>query len=224
MRAAHLLGCLPPTPRIEEPGWAALLDAATVQETQLFRAPAQLALLEAELPPLAHAARAAGRPLRLLSAGCATGEEACTLAAIALGLEVPGLAVEVVGLDISRPALRAAEAGLIGAHLGAPLGLVPARHLPWLRGEDGTPRLHPALRRLLAFERVNLLDMPDTLGLFDAMLCRNVLIYMDDQARRAVLHGLIARLRPGGLLGLGATDSAPGGTMRPLGRAMYAHG
>lgn len=221
-RAAHLWP-LKAAPGLDEPGWAALLDATTVQETQLFRAPAQLAALDAGLPPLAGAARAAERPLRLLSAGCATGEEAFSLAAIGLGLALPGLAVEVVGLDICRPALAAAEAGLIGAHLGAPLALVPARHLPWLAGADGAPRLHPALRRLLRFQRCNLLELSHGLGLFDAILCRNVLIYMETDARRVVLDGLLKLLRPHGLLGLGATDAAPGPPLTPIGQALYRH-
>ena len=222
-RASHLLP-LDAVPGLEEPGWAALLDAATVQETQLFRAPAQLAALEAALPPLALAARAAGQAVRLLSAGCATGEEAYSLAAIGLGLPVPGVAIEVVGLDISRPALRAAEAGLIGGHLGDPLALVPARHRAWLAGNDGQPRLHPALRSKLRFERINLLDLGESLGLFDAILCRNVLIYMAADARQRVLDGLLRHLRPQGLLGLGATDSAPGAPLLPLGQALYRHG
>lgn len=222
-RAAHLWPVYA-APALEEPGWAALLDAATVQETQLFRAPAQLAALEAALPPLAGAARAADRPLRLLSAGCATGEEAFSLAAIGLGLALPGLALEVLGLDISRPALQSAEAGFIGAHLGEPLALVPPRHRAWLVDERGQPRLHPALRPRLRFARVNLLDLPADLGSFDAILCRNVLIYMAAEARAAVLDGLLRHLRPSGLLGLGATDAAPGAPLRPLGQALYRHG
>lgn len=223
LRAAHLLPLTGP-PRLDEPGWAALLDATTVQETQLFRAPAQLAALEDALPPLAHDARAAGRPLRLLSAGCATGEEAYSLGAIGLELPVPGVEIEVVGLDISRPALRAAAAGVISPHLGEPLALVPARYRGWLAGEDGAPRLHPALRRRLRFDRINLLELPPELGLFDAILCRNVLIYMAPGARRQVLDGLARVLRPGGILGLGATDTAPGAPLRPIGQALYRHG
>ncbi len=226
-RAAHLLPGLPPEPRLEEGHWAALLDAATVQETQLFRAPAQLARIEAELAAPARAARAAGRPLRLLSAGCATGEEGYTLAAIALhvaGAEAPGLAVEVLGIDVCRPALQAAEEGQINPRLGAPLASVPAHHLPWFAGPEGHPRLHPALGAALAFRRANLLDLPADLGAFDVILCRNVLIYMEPHARLAILEGLRARLAPGGLLGLGVTDTGPTEGFVRLGQALYRHG
>ena len=224
-RAAHLLPELAPVPGLDSSGWAALLDAATVQETQLFRGPAQLALIEARLPALLAGIQ--GRPLRLLSAGCATGEEAFSLAAIgvrAAAEHAPGLEVEVLGVDICRPALASAEAGIISPHLGEPLRLVPAGHLPWLADARGQPRLHSRLRRTLRFQRANLLDLPDDLGWFDVILCRNVLIYMDMPARRQVLEGLGARLHPGGMLGLGATDAGPGAPFSAAGHAVFAHG
>jgi chemotaxis protein methyltransferase CheR len=84
--------------------------------------------------------------------------------------------------------------------------------------------LHPSLSAILRFERASLLELPASLGEFDVILCRNVLIYMDALARRQVLVGLVGRLRPGGMLALGITDSAPGGGFRPVGQAVFAHG
>ena len=226
-RASAILARLPRQPRLEDANWAALLDAVTVQETLLFRSPAQLELIERRLPPLLLQARAEGRPLRLLSAGCATGEEAFTLAAICLHqaqTHAPGADVEVVGVDISRPALRSAAEGVISLRLGAPLAGVPAQYRPWLEGEGGKPILHSSLRAILRFERASLLELPASLGEFDVILCRNVLIYMDDLARRQVIAGLAVRLRPGGVLALGVTDSAPGGSFRPAGHAVCDHG
>ncbi|WP_376087777.1 CheR family methyltransferase [Roseomonas sp. CCTCC AB2023176] len=105
-RHAALLPALTATPSCDDPAWAALIDAVTVQETRLFRAPSQLAAIAARLPRLAT-----GRPLRILSAGCATGEEAWSLAVLAAAA---GLPAEVTGLDLCRPALRVAEAGRYG--------------------------------------------------------------------------------------------------------------
>ena len=226
-RAAALLAKLPAQPLLGDANWAALLDAVTVQETQLFRSPAQLELIERRLPPLLLRARAEGRALRLLSAGCATGEEAFTLAAIGLHqarAHAPGAAVEVVGVDVSRPALRSAAEGGIGLRLGAPLASVPAQYRPWLEGEGGQPFLHPSLRAIVRFERASLLELPVSLGDFDVILCRNVLIYMDNVARGQVVTGLTERLLPGGMLALGVTDSAPGGAFRPAGLAVFYHG
>lgn len=225
-RAAPLLRHLARHPSLEDSGWAALLDASTVQETSLFRAPEQLAALEAALPPLVLAARAAGRPLALLSAGCATGEEAFTLAAIAqhaAQAHAPGAEVRVLGLDICRTALEGAEAGEIGPHLGRPLAGVPAHYLPWFQGAEGAPRLHPSLRACLGFRRASLTALPEDLGCFDVVLCRNVLIYMTESAKQAVLSGLARHMRPGALLGLGPTDTA-GAPFLPFAPGLYRHG
>ncbi|MDB5413414.1 MAG: hypothetical protein JWR10_1749, partial [Rubritepida sp.] len=175
-RAAHLLAaCDPAHADPDQPGWAALLDAVTVQETRLFRHPGQCAMAAARLPAGLAAARADNRPFRILSAGCATGEEAFTLAALALAAteDVPGVTIEVLGLDLCRPALASAAAGIIAPGLGDPLALVPPALRPWFEGGDGAPRLHPSLRRVLRFRRANLLGWEH--GHFDVVFCRNVL-------------------------------------------------
>ncbi len=226
-RAAVLIDAITAPPSLNDPGWAALLDAATVQETQLFRAPRQMQRLADALPAQLAAARAEGRPLRILSAGCATGEEVFTLAAIAQQASLdaaPGTVIEVVGLDICRPALASAEQGRIGPHLGAPLASVPVRYLPWLAGPGGAPHPHAALRRAARFRRATLLAPPDELGGFDVILCRNVLIYMTDPARARVVDALSRHLRPGGVLGLGPTDDTPAAPFARLGEGLYRHG
>jgi len=213
-RAASLVvACEPEAAAVDEPRWAALLDAVTVQETRLYRHPAQSRLAGGFLADRLARARDGGRPLRLLSAGCATGEEAFTLGAQSLAAAdaVPGVRVEVLGLDLCRPALASAMAGHIAPGLGDPLGLVPEELLPWLADAQGAPRLHPALRRLLSFRRANLLGGIDALGQFDVIFCRNVLIYLTDSARLAVMQSLASALRPGGILALGPTDRSPEG-------------
>lgn len=200
---------VPPAP--DDPDWAALLDAVTVQETRLFRHPGQFAALAAALPGLARRAHAAGRPLRLLSAGCATGEEAWSLAALAR----PHLPAEVLGLDLCRGALRQAESGTVATGLGDPLDCVP----PALRPLFAGGAVGPALRPLARFGRANLRDgLP---GAFDVIFCRNVLIYLHDAAREDVMARLKGALHPGGLLGLGPTDRAPPG-LRPAGESLWA--
>ena len=208
-------------PEVDDPAWAALLDAVTVQETRLFRHPSQCEAVAALLPGRLAAARAEGRTCRLLSAGCATGEEAFTLAALAQEAkhEAPRTAIEVLGLDLCRPALASAEAGVIARGLGEPLALVPPRLRPWFEDSSGHVRLHPSLRRLLRFERRNLLAWSEE-GL-DVIFCRNVLIYLTEPARRAVTAALRAALRPGGILALGPTDRAPEG-MVARGEAVWS--
>lgn len=221
-RAADLLdACDPAAADVADPAWAALLDAVTVQETRLYRHPSQADRAAALLPAGLLRAREAGRGFRMLSAGCATGEEAFTLAAQALQAQAsgPGAGVEVLGLDLCRPALESAAAGVIAPGLGDPLGLVPAELRPWLADAEGSPRLHPTLRRSLAFRRANLLDGLGATD-FDVIFCRNVLIYLTDAARERVVLALIAALRPGGLLALGPSDRPPSG-LRPMGESIW---
>lgn len=204
-RAAPLLARLPlDRASIDQPDWAALLDAVTVQETRMFRAAPQLAAFRAQvLPVLARRGM-----LALVSAGCATGEEAWTLAILGSGTGVPW---QVEGLDLCRPALQAAVEARY--RLGPPDALrevpVADRALLEVAGEWFSPA--PALRPGVAFRRANLLDaaLPDQAA--DAILCRNVLIYMTEAGRVAVLRRLAAALRPGGALLLGPTDRPPQG-------------
>jgi chemotaxis protein methyltransferase CheR len=196
-RAAPLIRAIDSPPGLDSPGWAALLDAVTVQETRLFRSAPQLLHLGRMM------ADGPSPPLRLLSAGCATGEEAWSLSVLAAA---SGIEAEVVGLDLCRPALARARAGRFPAGPPDALREVPPALRGYFAPEGGwvVPRA-PAP----AFRRANLLEPPADLGAFDAILCRNVLIYLLPEAREAVLRGLVARLRPGGALLLGPTDHPP---------------
>ena len=193
--AAPLPGGLDFPPGLDSPGWAALLDAVTVQETRLFRAAPQLLSLAALMPGLP------GRPLRLLSAGCASGEEAWSLSILA---DSAGVEAEVLGLDICRTALAAAESGRYPAGPPDALREVPAAFRSRFARVGGS--IMPRAKPQPAFRRANLLDLPADLGGFGAILCRNVLIYLLPEARVAVLRGLLAQLLPGGALLLGPTD------------------
>jgi chemotaxis protein methyltransferase CheR len=190
-------------PALEAPFWSALIDAVTVQETRLFRTSGQMLALSA----LVFSGLAGlGRPARLLSAGCATGEEAWTLAVLA---RAAGLPAEVLGLDLCRPALLAAGRGCYPPGPPDPLRDVPEdyRHYFTQDAEGLRPRPGDAVQ--IGFARQNLLEpLPPGDG-FDVILCRNVLIYLNDAARLQVLRNLCDRLAPGGALLLGATDLPP---------------
>jgi chemotaxis protein methyltransferase CheR len=215
----------------DAPEWLSLIESLTVHETFFHRDQSQLALLRRELLPERIAkARARRRCLRLWSAGCATGEEAYTLAILALlalrdagfahdtadgGLvSTPPWQVEVLGSDVSRVVLTRAEAATyptqeLGAFRQLPDEL--DRFFPSSPAAPGMPGValrgvHPTIRRHVRFGWFNLMaDEPPETG-FDIVLCRNVLIYMTMAAREKA-HAVLRRaLCPGGYLMLGPTD------------------
>ena len=203
-----------------------IIESLTTHETFFFRDPTQLNLLRtAMLPRLIEAARVSGRRrLRLWSAGCATGEEAYSLAVIArLALHeagegimaqgrvrpLPGWTVEVLGTDISGRALDVATAGVYGMGALSSFRDVPPELLTYfpLTADGASRRVHDELRDFVRFARFNLLDPQLPTAECDVVACRNVLIYLTGEAVRRAQDGLHRALRPGGCLLLGPTDS-----------------
>jgi chemotaxis protein methyltransferase CheR len=196
--------------RLDPRGPAELADAAevlTTNETYFYREPDQLRALERGILPSLERARGQGRRLRLLSAGCSTGEEAYTLAALLLGSgRFTGWDLEVHGVDLSRRCLARGLAGAYGEHAFRSAEGQALRR--WFHLQEGRWVVDDALRRLVRFSAANLLDgvgMPA--ASYDVILCRNVLLYFDPPARKRVLRQLHARLGEGGWLLLGHAES-----------------
>jgi chemotaxis protein methyltransferase CheR len=195
-----------------DPGRAAELDEAldviTTNETYFYREPLQLGAFSREILPDLARTLAPLRRLRILSAGCSTGEEPYTLAVLVResGL-FEGWDVEIVGADISRRCLDAARAGAYGEHA---FRSAEAEHMRrWFRLRGGKWVVDDAVRRMVRFGRENLLE-PGALSSVrrvDVIFCRNVMIYFDLAARRRVLARFHEKLRDGGWLLLGHSES-----------------
>lgn len=154
-------------------------------------------------------ARSGDRRLRLLSAGCSTGEEAYTLAMIVFdsGQFFWNWDVRVTGLDVDHAALEKARRGLY--HHNSFRGVAPdvqARHFSKLGPGQ---QVKEVIRRMVEFRQGNLLEPPSYAGLagLDAIFCRNVLIYFSDGAIRRVVTQFFDCLAPGGYLFLGHAES-----------------
>jgi chemotaxis protein methyltransferase CheR len=193
-----------------------LVDQVAVKETFFLRHVEELQ--DIDWQGKAARATAAGRPLRIWSAGCSTGEEPYTLAILAteaLGdLRPP---IHVLGTDLSRSALAHAELGLYGARS---LRLVDrARRDRWFVPDGEQLRVGARLHALVRFARHNLVAdpyPPAGEGPFDLIVCRNVLIYFDAPVAARVTTGLLGALAPDARLLLGTVDrlgSAPGATV-----------
>lgn len=184
---------------------ARLIDGATNRETYFFRDRRQLALMASLLGD--WAAAHPDTTLALWSAGCATGEEAYSLA---ITLRRLGRNVSVLGTDISRSALAVAREALYRTGPMSPCRQVgPEDDADLPPTEGGRRRVADPIRAVVRFAEHNILKTPPAPLFFDAVVCRNVLIYMDDAARRVAFAALAAAVRPGGLLLLGPGDSAP---------------
>jgi len=205
-----------------------LIDEVTVQETSFVRDRKQLDTIPWRR--LLESARAAGSPgIRVWSVGCASGEEAYTLALLAAeALAAVPVPADVLGTDISIAALAAAADARYGDR--AVRGLESSLRARYLdRQADGSYLVRERLRDLVRFRRHNLARDPlppagETA--FDLITCRNVLIYLDVAVGRRVIEALERSLSAGGILLLGAADAlqrrsrslgAPGG--RPEGSA-----
>ena len=194
-----------------------MLDAITTNETQFFREARQFELLAADCCGEWSAQADAGtrpRRLRVWSAACSTGEEPYSIAAVLHDkLSTDGWKLEIVASDLCTTALARAREGVwpVTRVETVPKPLLKRYFLRGVGPETGRAKIDPAIRALVDFRQINLSDdrYPLT-GTFDAVFCRNALIYFDAASRAHVVSRLIERLAPGGFLFLGHAESLVG--------------
>ena len=179
-----------------------IVTACSIGETMFLRHPEQFAALAQLAPTLPRAL--AGEPIQAWSAGCASGEEAYSLAATLNDRHPYG--VSVVGTDLNQGFIERAKSGHYTFWSMRGVDLERAR--PWLDGgQMGVTVLDP-VRRLAEFRVMNLMTGP-FLKDQDVIFCRNVLLYFCPKAAEQVLTMLAESLSPGGILVLGYTDPMP---------------
>jgi chemotaxis protein methyltransferase CheR len=156
--------------------------------------------------------------VRIWSAAAATGQEAYSAAmAVADCLatrSAPGLTLDdfpILASDISATALSVARLARYSS-ADADRGLTPLDKARFFRQENDAWIVDAALRRMVEFRRVNLVQPLPDLGTFDLILCRNLLIYLDDASRRRLCDNLRSALNPRGILMIGAAESLYGVT------------
>ncbi len=185
-----------------------MVETLTVNETYFFREQEHFQLLVDKLWPAW--AREGDGPVRVWSAACSTGCEPYTLAILLRERRWVGPGrprVEILATDVNTTVLRDAGSGLYGEF--ALRQVSPYYRDKYFRREGGLYRLDPEVRKMVTFRRYNLLR-PDGLlppGGFHAVLCRNVLIYFDQEAKRKAVGGMVRALKPGGALIIGRSES-----------------
>lgn len=197
-----------------------LLAAVAVPETWLFRYPRSYDLL---LEFLRDRLAAGASGVRLLSVGCATGQEAYCMAMTAAHAGWPAERVHVEGVDRNAGFLSVAERGEYGA--SSVRTEIPAWAVPFLRRSGERVAVDPGVRGMVRFSRADVTS-PGALrgtGPWDAVFCRNLLIYLNVAARERLLEAIGAELAPDGLLFVGHAEQVIRCAVFPLRAVAVPH-
>jgi chemotaxis protein methyltransferase CheR len=185
-----------------------MVEALTTNKTSFFRESDHFHVLREHVRGVVNGG---GRRIRLWSAGCSSGEEPYTMAMV---LEetvrpVPGADLRILATDISSRALRRARAACYTARALADVPL-PYRGTAFER-YAASPRhgwrVRRELRAMVRVAQLNLAGAWPMRGPFDAIMCRNVMIYFDEPMRRQMIDRCWDLLAPGGLLFVGHSES-----------------
>jgi chemotaxis protein methyltransferase CheR len=209
----------------KEPGLSnQVVEALLNNETYFFRDRSPFDLLERSVLP--EMAQRASRRLRIWSAGCSTGQEVYSLAMMFAENETAwrGWTIDILGTDVSGEVVDRARAGVY-TQFEVQRGLGIGQTIKWFEESDEGWRVVEGLRRPIRFQVHNILEPPPHPGQFDIVLCRNVLLYLNAEKRRAAFDRLASAMAPDGWLMLGAGETVIGQTKRlktdPQARGLY---
>lgn len=192
----------------DEAEWEAFTNALTTNLTSFFRE-------QHHFPILAeHLAARRGRPLSIWCCASSTGEEPYTIAMTAVeamgSFDVP---VTVLATDLDTNVLSKAQAGVYPLERVERLSPERIKRF-FMRGtgaQEGYVKVRPELARMVSFRQVNLLSSPlPVKGPYDAIFCRNVMIYFDRPTQEELIRRLSRLLVPGGYLMVGHSESLSG--------------
>jgi len=207
-----------------------MINAITTNKTSFFRERHHFDYLREKI--LVPACRSAGlgrRPsLRFWSAGCSSGEEPYSIAiTVATALErLPAWDIKILASDIDTEMLDKASAGIYprDAVTELPPAVVKEHFLAGTGDYEDFVRVKPALRSLITFGRINLMDAQWPFhGKFDAIFCRNVIIYFDRNSQQQVLRHFAQYLVPEGIFFAGHSENLHwfGDLFEPIGQTVY---
>lgn len=179
-----------------------LIEQIVVPETWFFRDRAPFSVVAEYCRSLfAESGRGV---LRILSAPCATGEEPYSIAIALLAAGIPGRAIAVDAVDISAAALAKAKLAVYSPNsfrFGS--DLIQPRYF---QTTGNGMAVDETVKNCVTFSQGNLLEAGFAAGCYDAVFCRNLLIYLTSEARRRVIDNLLRLLAEGGLLFCGHTE------------------
>ena len=185
----------------------ALFEDLLIHVTRFFREPESFDALITEVLPHLVQDRGAHQPLRVWVCGCATGEEAYSVAIVLLEFlekNALDLRVQIFATDVSETAIDHARAGIYSSSIAADVGHERLRRF-FVR-TDGSYRVNKLIRDMCVFARQDITRDPP-FSRIDLVMCRNVLIYMDAVLQRKLITLFHYALRPDGYLVLGQAET-----------------
>lgn len=191
-----------------------VVDAMTTNETLWFRDTYPFEVLKNRVMPELLKANA-GQRLRIWSAACSSGQEPYSLSMTGDEFERSNLGqlkggMQIVATDLSGSMLTACKSGEYDS-LAMGRGLSPERLQKYFEPKGlGRWAIKPAIKTRIEFRALNLLDSYASLGKFDVVFCRNVLIYFSAEVKKDILLRIHGTLKPGGYLFLGASEALNG--------------
>ena len=214
----------------ENPGeLEGFINAISTNLTKFFREAHHFDHLRTHVAvPFAQAAHGAvGRRLRIWSAGCSTGEEPYTIAVV-LKREIRNANrhdIRILATDIDTDVIAKAVRGEYALNS---IDEVPKAYREFFQsaGRDRQSEivtLDEETKKLVAFRQLNLIEQWPFTGYFDAIFCRNVMIYFDLQTKTSLVERFTQKLKPGGWLYIGHSESLIGSYagLRLVGRTVY---
>jgi len=193
----------------------AITEAMTTNETFFFRDKQPFEQLKGHMLPYLLKARANQRRLRIWCAAASTGQEPYSIAMLIKDMadEMPGWHVEILATDISGEVIDKARAGAytqFEVQRGLPINYL----IKYFKQIDDMWLLDSPIRSMVKFRQLNLLRDFSSLGPFDIVFCRNVLIYFDQPTKTSVLDRISDVMEPDGFLVLGASETTVGLTSK----------
>lgn len=189
----------------------AVVEAMTTNESFFFRDKLPFDHFTQTMMPHMLTARARERKLRIWSAAASTGQEPYTLAMCLKEMEakVAGWRVEILGTDLSMEVLDKAKAGIYSqfeVQRGLPINLL----LKYFTQMGDMWQISSEMRSMVQYKKLNLLESFASLGQFDIVFCRNVLIYFDNETKIDILNRIAKLMPEDGFLVLGAAETVVG--------------
>jgi len=196
------------TPLVE-----AIVDAMTTNETFFFRDQKPFDLFKDHVLPQLIESRANKKAIRIWCAACSTGQEPYSLAILLkeAGAKLSGWRTEIIATDLSAEAMSKAKVGLY-SQFEVQRGLPVQYMVKYFKQVNETWQIDSAIRAMVTFRPINLLENFSAMGRFDLIFCRNVLIYFDRETKGDVLDRMRTITADDGFLFLGGSETVLGVT------------